>query len=100
MAEDPISDYLRNIGRVPLLTPAEEIQLGHTVQKLMALLEANPDGPYTREERKLIRRGQRAKDRMINANLRLMIPSPNVDLSLQLERPPSRQRNLPMHLNS
>ena len=29
-----------------------------------------------------------------------MIPSPNVDLSLQLERPPSRQRNLPMHLNS
>ena len=36
----------------------------------------------------------------VNANLRLMIPSPNVDLSLQLERPPSRQRNLPMHLNS
>ena len=33
-------------------------------------------------------------------NLRLMIPSPNVDLSLQLERPPSRQRNLPMHLNA
>lgn len=29
-----------------------------------------------------------------------LIPSPNLDLSLQLERPPSRQRNLPMHLNS
>ena len=29
-----------------------------------------------------------------------MIPSPNVDLSLQLERPPSRQRNMPIHLNS
>ena len=73
MAEDPISDYLRSIGRVPLLTPAEEIQLGHTVQKLMALLEAKPDGPYTKEERLLIRRGQRAKDRMINANLRLVV---------------------------
>ena len=33
-------------------------------------------------------------------NLRLMIPSPVVDNIQQLERPPSRQRNLPMHLNS
>ena len=33
-------------------------------------------------------------------NLRLMIPSPNMGSIQQLERPPSRQRNLPMHLNS
>ena len=30
---DPISWYLQNIGRVPLLTPAEEIELGNQVQK-------------------------------------------------------------------
>ena len=29
---DPISWYLQNIGRVPLLTPAEEIELGNQVQ--------------------------------------------------------------------
>ena len=28
---DPISWYLQNIGRVPLLTPAEEIELGNQV---------------------------------------------------------------------
>jgi len=36
----------------------------------------------------------------LHPNLRLMIPSPNVGTVLELERPPSRQRNLPMHLNS
>ena len=36
---DPISWYLSNIGRVPLLTPAEEIELGNQVQKMMVLTE-------------------------------------------------------------
>ena len=36
---DPISWYLSNIGRVPLLTPAEEIELGNQVQKMMILTE-------------------------------------------------------------
>ena len=73
MADDPVRDYLNGIGRIPLLTPAEEIQLGHLVQKLMALLETNPNGPYDQEERRILRRGQRAKNRMINANLRLVV---------------------------
>ena len=41
---DPISWYLQNIGRVPLLTPAEEIELGNQVQKMMVLTE---DGQLT-----------------------------------------------------
>ena len=36
---DPISWYLQNIGRVPLLTPAEEIELGNQVKKMMILTE-------------------------------------------------------------
>jgi len=38
-SSDPISWYLQNIGRVPLLTPAEEIELGNQVQKMMILTE-------------------------------------------------------------
>ena len=49
---DPISWYLSNIGRVPLLTPAEEIELGNQVQKMMILTAVSythltlPTTPY------------------------------------------------------
>ena len=38
-SSDPISWYLSSIGRVPLLTPAEEIELGNQVQTMMTLTE-------------------------------------------------------------
>ena len=38
-SSDPISWYLATIGRIPLLTPAEEIELGNQVQQLMQLTE-------------------------------------------------------------
>ena len=38
-SSDPISWYLSSIGRVPLLTPAEEIELGNQVQTMMNLTE-------------------------------------------------------------
>ena len=38
-SSDPIGWYLQIIGRVPLLTPAEEIELGNQVQKMMILTE-------------------------------------------------------------
>ena len=34
---DPVSWYLGTIGRVPLLTPAEEIELGNQVQVMFDL---------------------------------------------------------------
>ncbi len=40
---DPISWYLATIGREPLLTPAEEIELGNQVQAMMQLLERGED---------------------------------------------------------
>ncbi|WP_413293914.1 RNA polymerase sigma factor, RpoD/SigA family [Prochlorococcus sp. MIT 0603] len=74
---DPISWYLATIGRVPLLTPAEEIELGNQVQVMMNLTE---DGmvnektkTFTAHERRLIRIGRRAKERMMKANLRLVV---------------------------
>jgi len=76
-SNDPISWYLQNIGRVPLLTPAEEIELGNQVQRMMILTE---DGQlnekindFTTQQKRTIKIGRRAKERMMKANLRLVV---------------------------
>ena len=52
--------YLTTIGREPLLTPSEEIELGNQVQKMMFLIEENRDD-YSAHERKIIKIGRRPK---------------------------------------
>ncbi len=71
---DPISWYLSTIGRVPLLTPAEEIELGNQVQTMMHLIADGgaPETPTDREKQ-ILRIGRRAKERMMKANLRLVV---------------------------
>jgi RNA polymerase primary sigma factor len=64
--------YLATIGREPLLTPSEEIELGNQVQKMMGLAETKVN-EFSPQELKAIRVGRRAKDRMIKANLRLVV---------------------------
>ena len=68
----PLADYLAEIGRIPLLTPAEEIELGHKVQQMMPILEV-PEDEWTPEQRRIVRSGKRAKHRIITANLRLVV---------------------------
>lgn len=60
--------YLDQIGRVPLLTAAQEIELGNAVQAWLT----HPDGPDACPAG-IRRRGKRAKDQMIRANLRLVV---------------------------
>ena len=76
-SSDPVSWYLATIGRIPLLTPAEEIELGNQVQAMMALTEDGSrefeDGEITTAQRRLLRIGRRAKERMMKANLRLVV---------------------------
>ncbi|WP_250397914.1 RpoD/SigA family RNA polymerase sigma factor [Synechococcus sp. MU1651] len=76
-SSDPVSWYLATIGRIPLLTPAEEIELGNQVQAMMALTEDGSrefeDGELTAAQRRLLRIGRRAKERMMKANLRLVV---------------------------
>jgi RNA polymerase primary sigma factor len=64
MSSDALGDYLANIGRVPLLTAAEELHLSGIVQQW--LQDPEPSGG-------LERRGRRAKNRMVQANLRLVV---------------------------
>jgi len=71
---DPVADYLKQIGRHPLLTATEEIQYSRQIQSMLAIQAEQPDTTtHTREQRFIIRRGQRAKQRMIERNLRLVV---------------------------
>jgi RNA polymerase primary sigma factor len=66
---DTLRDYLNQIGKIPLLTAAEEIELGHAIQRMIAIQTEQP----SKEEQRIIRIGKRAKDRMIKGNLRLVV---------------------------
>ena len=72
LSADSIGWYLSNIGRVPLLTPAEEIELAHHVQAMKRLQEL-PAEQLTPRQKHQIRMGTRARDRMMAANLRLVV---------------------------
>ena len=72
MSTDPIRDYLQAIGKTPLLTLAEEQVFGAQIQAMIPLLEI-PEEARTLEQQAIIRQGRRAKRRMIQANLRLVV---------------------------
>ena len=61
---------LDRLAKTPLLTPEEEIICGRAVQAMRQLLESNPDGPHSKQEKRVIRRGTKARDRLVTANLR------------------------------
>ena len=72
LSTDSIGWYLSTIGRVPLLTPAEEIELAHHVRAGKLLLDI-PESERSPQQGRQIRMAQRARDRMIAANLRLVV---------------------------
>ena len=75
-----LSAFLGEIGRHQLLTPEQELTLGRKVQAMVVITErcqlAGGKGEacdYSDEEKAVIRRGERAKNQMITANLRLVV---------------------------
>jgi RNA polymerase nonessential primary-like sigma factor len=84
---DMVRTYLHEIGRVPLLTHEQEIVYGKQVQRMMTLLAEKEElgselslkewADHVQlseiELNRIIKQGERAKQRMIEANLRLVV---------------------------
>jgi len=69
--QDSVTWFLTSICREPLLTASEEIELGNQVQKMMKLLDQ--EGVISSEETRALKLGKRSKERMMRANLRLVV---------------------------
>ena len=71
MARTGIDTYLNSIGTVPLLTPEQEIDLGRKVQRMIALQGEGIE--LTPQQLKEVRVGERALQRFVQTNLRLVV---------------------------
>ena len=69
-SSNTVRDYLKEIGRTPLLKSEEEVKLANQIQEMLPLLEKED---LTLAEQKIIRQGQKAKQKMVRANLRLVV---------------------------
>jgi RNA polymerase primary sigma factor len=80
-ATDPVRTYLNQIGKAKLLTAEEEVELSKAIeaglfakQKLSGnYLDSDPTLVDTRSWNDLQRQGERAKERMLESNLRLVV---------------------------
>ena len=78
--DDPVRMYLKEIGKVPLLTPEEETDLAQVMsagclaaEQLEELGEDSFDAEALKEMKSLIKKGERAKQKLAEANLRLVV---------------------------
>ena len=77
---DPVKDYLKQIGKVPLLNAAEEVELAMRIEaglfaeeKLSTMTEKEKRTALGRDLSWVARDGQRAKNHLLGANLRLVV---------------------------
>lgn len=71
---DLVRLYLHDIGRIAMLSQEEELTLARQVQRRERLLANAVNEPLDDPQRRLaLHRGKRAKERMIQANLRLVV---------------------------
>jgi RNA polymerase primary sigma factor len=77
---DPVKDYLKQIGKVPLLNAAEEVELAMRIEaglfaeeKLSHMSDVERKSQLGRELQWVAKDGQRAKSHLLGANLRLVV---------------------------
>jgi len=86
-SQDPVGLYLRETGRVPLLTSDEEVELARAIESGRAAarqLARKPDRANAESLQQTVQLGLDARDRLIRANTRLVVSvakryiSPNI----------------------
>ncbi len=70
ITNNTVRDYLKEIGRTPLLKAEEEVKLASQIKVMLSLMDKEN---LTPEEKKIVRLGQTAKQKMVQANLRLVV---------------------------
>ena len=73
---DPVKMYLKEIGQIPLLSPKEEPVIAKAIQDGMYAKEelaACQDDTRIEELKQIIDKGQQAKQKLISANVRLVV---------------------------
>ncbi|GAA1695258.1 sigma-70 family RNA polymerase sigma factor [Nonomuraea maheshkhaliensis] len=70
---DSLSDYLAHIGRTPLLTAAEEAELGERMRAAARAARLIRQGAPTPGLRAIVADGRAARRHLIEANLRLVV---------------------------
>ena len=78
--DDPVRMYLKEIGKVPLLSPEEEIELAQKMSDgnlAQEQIEEAGEASFTPENlarmNKIIKEGEKAKQKLAEANLRLVV---------------------------
>jgi len=77
---DPVKDYLKQIGKVALLNAEQEVELALRIEaglfseeKLSAMTASQKTTKLARELHEIAKDGQRAKNHLLGANLRLVV---------------------------
>ncbi len=76
---DPVKDYLKQIGKVALLNAEQEVELAKRIEaglfaeEKLAESGDEMDAKQRRELRWIVRDGRRAKNHLLEANLRLVV---------------------------
>jgi len=77
---DPVRAYLKQIGRVALLNAQREVELAkrieaglYAAERLSEATDGSGGSQVRRDLRWIVRDGQRAKDNLVEANLRLVV---------------------------